>query len=800
MRLLRYAYGGILSIAALSLLASALLPASSVGAATYSPNLQGARDWANVYCPDPSYKEDKIADFMWITGPGGGTDMSAVRGGSDQVDITINFVATYCSNWPKGYINGAKQLSVDDANGTNRLIGGPGAITYEDRWNRAGIGIRDERGVYPYAAKLNVSGWETGLHEVCTGFGTTTNRPGATFSASPNACFNVNFTRIDPWTTDGRSLIGVNASPNVVNWPADPPGAGVPTQPGSVLKWNHRLWNNSGYNMTRTIYWSVRQSGFSGGAGWRNGSADPQGWNSGSANGSVNSPFVNEGPAVNATQYTVTQDDVGNKLCQWLVWTPQTYDTPIDTQPTGMSPKACTEVPYNFNLSPSIGDLGMDIGDQDGTIPSVRAIVANSGPTKSYVDIRWQLSKTIVRSGNTIPKGADNRQESCEYYGNECTSTEGRGSGSGDTSFGVTSTTVSQLLNQPIGDLEVGDQVCYGLSITAYRQGLDNNSGEWRHSAPQCVIVGKKPKVQIWGSDLSVGRRFDNDTSAPSGSNVDVSTSIKAGNTKVFGSWVEYGVFATGTITGGSAAGLAGQDGHGPGTQADWSKLTFANAGHTPVSGCNGALKFGCYATAGNLGTIPNVAARLAPKAVTSTPSLSGSTSLDSLNDTYYVNGNLQITGGAIAKGRSVVIKASGTVFIDGDIRYTTDSLASTDEIPQVVIIANSIQIKDTVTNVDAWLIANGTQGSVHTCNNRTLTSTPVLTSGICDKKLIVNGPVMAKKLYLTRTAGSGTGTASGEPGEVLNLRADAYLWAIGRAGGEGSVQTIDTRELAPRF
>jgi hypothetical protein len=173
---------------------------------------------------------------------------------------------------------------------------------------------------------------------------------------------------------------------------------------------------------------------------------------------------------------------------------------------------------------------------------------------------------------------------------------------------------------------------------------------------------------------------------------------------------------------------------------------------------------------------------------------------LDDLNDTYYVNGNLQITGGTIAKSRSVIIKASGTVFIDGDIRYTTDPLASTDEIPQVVIIANSIQIKDTVTNVDAWLIANGTQGSVHTCNNRTLTSTPVLTSSICDKKLIVNGPVMAKKLYLTRTAGSGTGTASGEPGEVLNLRADAYLWAIGRAGGEGSVQTIDTRELAPRF
>ncbi|MCY1541411.1 hypothetical protein D9M68_771020 [compost metagenome] len=58
----------------------------------------------------------------------------------------------------------------------------------------------------------------------------------------------------------------------------------------------------------------------------------------------------------------------------------------------------------------------------------------------------------------------------------------------------------------------------------------------------------------------------------------------------------------------------------------------------------------------------------------------------------------------------------------------------------------------------------------------------------------------MAKKLYLTRTSGSGTATESGEPGEILNLRADAYLWAIGRSGGLGSVQTIKTSELAPRF
>lgn len=800
MRLLRHTYTGILSVAALSLLIGALLPPQSAKA--YTPDLQGARDWANTYCPDPSYKEDKIADYMWVTAPGGGTDISVTSGGSDQVDISINFVATYCANWPSGWTNGAKQLSVNDTSGKDRLIGGPAAVTYDDRSNAAGIGLRSERGVYQYSAKLDVSGWGTGAHPVCTGFGTTTNRPKATFSASPNACFNVNLTRIDPWSTTGVSRVGVDHDPNVSSWDATP---------GQWLSWNHTISNTTSYS-TAQITPAVERSGFRASSGL-NGNQYPWGEPGlgfslsplGSYSfGDVTSNYDND----TYFRYRVDQSDVGAgdkfngtwqfapEICQSTSWGPWDGTRPVgEWKP---SSAACVRVPYNFGLTPSIGDLGMEVGDQDGTVPTVSAIVTNSGPTKSYKDVHWQLSRIIVKAGNTIPNGADNKQTGCTYYGNACTTTDGNGSGSGDSSFGVGATTVSQLTNQPIGDLEVGDRLCYGMSVMAYKRDIDNSSGNWRHSAPRCVIVGKKPKVQVWGSDLSVGRQFSNDMSTPADSNVDVSTSVKSNNTKVFGSWVEYGVFASGTITSGSAAGLAGQDGHGPGAQLDWSKLTFANGGHTAASGCNGIVKFGCYAKADSMGTIPDVAARLAP-GTAGTP-LSGSISLDGRNDTYYASGDVRITGGTIEKGRSVVIKSAGTVFIDGDIRYTGDTLSSMDEIPQVVIIANSIQVKDSVTNVDAWLIANGAQGSIHTCDNRTFTTAPVLTSKLCDKALTINGPVMAKKLYLTRTAGSGTGTASGEPAEILNLRTDAYLWAITRSGGEGSAQTIDTRELAPRF
>jgi hypothetical protein len=446
---------------------------------------------------------------------------------------------------------------------------------------------------------------------------------------------------------------------------------------------------------------------------------------------------------------------------------------------------------------PSIDSLGKEFGDQGGTIPTVNGKITNQGPTKSYVDTMWQLSVIEVKPGGNIEEvnTIDDRKDGCAFYGNKCTPINGRGSGEGDSSFGVKATVVRQLLNQQIGDLEVGSKLCYGMSVKAYRQGLTNASPDWRHSPAECVIVGKKPKVQVWGGDLTVGRRFSDDTSAPRASGVSVSVSEKENGTKTYGSWVEYGVFASAAITGASSAGLAGPNGNASPLPSSWSKLTFANSGHTGSSGCV-TEKFGCFNTAGNMGTIPDVATRLASGAVTTAPQLPPSRSLNGLNGTYYTAGNFKITDSTIQKGESVIIKAAGTVRISNDIRYTTDSMTSIDEIPQVVIIANNIIIDEGVTNVDAWLVANGTSGSIYTCGD----FRNILTSKMCDKQLTINGPVMSKKLFLQRTAGSGTDTASGDPAEVLNLRTDAYLWAIGRSGGAGGIQTISTHELAPRF
>jgi hypothetical protein len=163
----------------------------------------------------------------------------------------------------------------------------------------------------------------------------------------------------------------------------------------------------------------------------------------------------------------------------------------------------------------------------------------------------------------------------------------------------------------------------------------------------------------------------------------------------------------------------------------------------------------------------------------------------------YKVDHDITITGGSIAKGKWVAINANGhKVTISGDINYSNETIYKISEIPQLVIIAKDIDISQSVTNVDSWLIARN--GDINTCHEHGTTSS--LTVNICTNKLTVNGPVMADKIYLRRTAGSGTQMNSGNPAETFNLRADAYLWAYERAREGASLHTTYLNDLPPRY
>lgn len=265
---------------------------------------------------------------------------------------------------------------------------------------------------------------------------------------------------------------------------------------------------------------------------------------------------------------------------------------------------------------------------------------------------------------------------------------------------------------------------------------------------------------------------------------------------RIYGSWGEYGVMATGIIQGiGSGSAFAGR-GLAHATTCSYTFLTIANATSgncktTPVA------SYGGY-NAGR--TIPDVAASFPVSSAAAT--LSGNNlDVSALNGTYKTSGNITLTGGTLPKGRTIIIntynavtKTYADITIAGNITYTTDALASGADIPQLVLIAGNINIQDSVTQVDGWLSAEGT---LNTCSNVNRTS---ITINNCNNLLTINGPVMAKDVQLWRTAGSLDSDQSGDPAEVFNLRPDAYLWGLSQSAQSGRLETVYTHELPPRF
>ena len=276
---------------------------------------------------------------------------------------------------------------------------------------------------------------------------------------------------------------------------------------------------------------------------------------------------------------------------------------------------------------------------------------------------------------------------------------------------------------------------------------------------------------------------------------------------KTFGSWGEYGLVANGQIKGmasGAAFHPLGIDSDSSGApQSSWSKLTFANVFKTnpTAGGCNSTSPWGCYA---HKASMPNIESLF-----------SGGTSLGTGVSNVSVNslkgqvntktgGTINISGGTLNSGEWTVINApTSTVNITGNINYASGPVNSVKDIPQMIIIANNINISPSVGNVDSWLIA---KNALATCDEigsasdlNTTSSAYNLSSNDCKSTLRVNGPVMAKKLWLRRTAGAGTGDSTGDPAEVFNYRPDAMLW-INNRFNNNALRTTNLTELPPRY
>ncbi len=423
--------------------------------------------------------------------------------------------------------------------------------------------------------------------------------------------------------------------------------------------------------------------------------------------------------------------------------------------------------PWTISVSSSADRAIAEIGD---TI-TWTSRVTNNGAGTTNTNITWRYQ---------------NRGDWPNTPGTNWTFGSGQGAGASNTNYSTYTVQASDF----------GKKLCRATSANP----SDNKGAGWVESAAACVSIAKKPKVQVWGGDLQAGATLKGQ-SATIG-NISTSVSQKASGV-AYGSWDEYAVRANGTVKGiGAGAAFNFKNGLVGYTSCNVSQLVLTNAG---AGTCNGSTALGQYASSQN---IPDVAAVFP---------ISNSTPIfKNLGDATQrrvetASGTVNVGGATINRGDWVVLNApTAIVTITGDINYTSSTLSSVYDIPQVIIIANCINIAGNVQNIDAWLIAVGQTGTntscdgiasggvINTCSD--VAPGGNLSAAQCSNTLRVNGPVMTRHLYMQRTSGSDTDATAGSPAEVFNLRPDAYLWLAQRSITAGYVQAAYTTELPPRF
>ena len=537
-----------------------------------------------------------------------------------------------------------------------------------------------------------------------------------------------------PAAGSGRSCVYVRP-----NWNISATSSADKTiaAPGQRITWTHDLKNDGPSNTTDRVYSRINIKGIS---IWPAGTD----WAGAYTEGGQGIGVIRH--ITDYSIYDVTQDEVGKDLCEQILF------QRIDNGSYGSGNEVCVNIPYSYTLTPIVSINPKDVVE-DGSSFTVTSSIKNDGATKSKPS-NWSLTETVK-------------------YPNGSTRSTTNVGGAGNVIFDQNSTKIVATLT-PAASGEAGTQYCYTLK--AYpKSGVDD--GEI--SATACITIGKKPKVQIIGGNLSAGGL------------VNTSTSVK--NSRMFGSWTEYGIFAIKDISGmASGSAFASNNGLASYSVCNYSTLSFTNV-KTGASTCSGNTgTIGNYVGAN---TVSNVAASFPGGNIINDSSVSAN-NLVSGSGVYVGNkaGDLTLSSSTLSAGKSVILKVSGTVTIAGDQYYENKTYTNAVELPQLIIIANNINILDSVTNIDAWLIANN--GNINTCSN----FSGVLTTDKCSQKLTINGPVSSKKLFLNRTAGSDTGVNSGDPAEVFNLRADVYLWAAAYAKLNNKIQSVYTTELPPRF
>ena len=480
--------------------------------------------------------------------------------------------------------------------------------------------------------------------------------------------------------------------------------------------------------------------------------------------------------------FRVTRDMAGKTICSKMSYGVSAGDIDNVNRYNKTTNEACVYVPYDFEITPCVkidtirncsgGDLDIPTNGKVPNDPNdgEEILIPGGGTATSSIKYKittWRVPSDKEGSATHNNKRDNKNSDTCsptnfyyqDYQGIEKCRVVKEGTGKFNRD-----TRVADFIPSIEEGAEAGTRYCAALSISPYKMNSNQNQAEqakqerenleWRHSAPICIKLVKKPKVQFWGNGVY--------------SRSGVRTSLSPTKHGVLGSWVEYEALS----------GMKIKDFRTESSQST-QKLAIDN-----------------YSSKGSFGQggtsidslISNISSKFPKKNFEN-----ANTKIEVYNDSHK-----QL--GVIWADKQTRVIYGKNIRISSDIVNADRAVNSDSDFRQIIIIADGdITIDQGVKRVDAWLIARGV---INTCAVNGAQNVNDVNMNNCDNQLHIRGGTVSRNLRLWRTAGS-DGTIKdtlSNPAEIFNQSADTYLWAQAQSGSEGKIVTTYTKELPVRY
>lgn len=573
-------------------------------------------------------------------------------------------------------------------------------------------------------------------------------------------------------------------------------------RPGRTLQWRHQAWQlGLGEVITPINFYANRT--VNGGqtmqkkiTTWKKGTGVTNGWKT----------LMTEGSGVNNQKYTIKDADVGKNICGYM-WADRTSN--LDSRDL-YAEDVCAYVPYHYpSCDPSKTNCDTNpqkdchwsgtcqdkaiSSNNNGVKPQVRVIsdgtamlgdtvkfgynISNYGSFTRTKSMKYKAYTFVVKGGNKLSSDVMKGPKSYISNVNICRSStsaqDARGISAGQVRSGTPCVTALSgeatvkaggawdsgeksvyLDPAKYSGLEAGDQICTYLTVDNWNVINDESAPSVAASNVACVKVGKRPSVQVTGSDSYADGGFMGSYYSDTELN------------RRRGSFSQYGLLTNDAVVSNFGSGNRTNVANNNGS----CKLTFAN-----TSTISGSIDANCKRNLGNAGITINDGEISTPPTWMSSITLNNGEpiSIEDIADLCRNNGktkqclvkyggssDLEITGGVLPDGMNITLFTSGRANVDITDNITVNEnkrFSSAVEIPSFNLLVNkgSINVAARVSLLTGNYIVKGTSGTFNTCAESDENDLGI--AGKCNNKLKVNGAVISEKPpVLRRTFGSG--------------------------------------------